>query len=401
MIDHLSIKRCILTINGGSSSIKFGLFEANDVLAQIFKGSIERIGSDSATLQVKGLHGEEDFSQKLLASDPIAAINLLIDWIEKQNSLGRLIAIGHRVVHGGPKYSSPQKITEKVIEDLRSLTAFAPDHLPQEILLIEAFHRRFPKIAQIVCFDTAFHRDLPRIAKLLPIPRCYEAQGVRRYGFHGLSYEFLMLELERLAGSEVSQGRVILAHLGSGASLAAVLGGKSIDTSMSFTPTAGVAMSTRSGDLDPGLLRYLALSVKEWDDMVNLKSGLLGMSETSSDIRELLDIEATDVRAAEAVSLFCYQVKKWIGAFAAALGGVDTLVFSGGIGENLPSIRARICEGLGFLGLELDEKKNTASEAVISKINSKGSVRVIRTEEERMIAQTIYRMLDSGTKEIK
>lgn len=401
MIDHLSIKSCILTINGGSSSIKFGLFEANDVLAQIFKGSIERIGSDSATLQVKGLHGEEDFSQKLLASDPIAAINLLIDWIEKQNSLGRLIAIGHRVVHGGPKYSSPQKITEKVIEDLRSLTAFAPDHLPQEILLIEAFCRRFPNIAQIVCFDTAFHHDLPRIAKLLPIPRCYEAQGVRRYGFHGLSYEFLMLELERLAGSKVSQGKVVLAHLGSGASLAAVLGGKSIDTSMSFTPTAGVAMSTRSGDLDPGLLRYLALSVKEWDDMVNLKSGLLGMSETSSDIRELLDIEATDVRAAEAVSLFCYQVKKWIGAFAAALGGVDTLVFSGGIGENLPSIRARICEGLGFLGLDLDEKKNTASEPVISKINSKGSVRVIRTEEERMIAQTIYRMLDSGTKEIK
>lgn len=401
MIDHLSIKSCILTINGGSSSIKFGLFEANDVLAQIFKGSIERIGSDSATLQVKGLHGEEDFSQKLLASDPIAAINLLIDWIEKQNSLGRLIAIGHRVVHGGPKYSSPQKITEKVIEDLRSLTAFAPDHLPQEILLIEAFCRRFPNIAQIVCFDTAFHHDLPRIAKLLPIPRCYEAQGVRRYGFHGLSYEFLMLELERLAGSEVSQGKVVLAHLGSGASLAAVIGGKSIDTSMSFTPTAGVAMSTRSGDLDPGLLRYLALSVKEWDDMVNLKSGLLGMSETSSDIRELLDIEATDVRAAEAVSLFCYQVKKWIGAFAAALGGVDTLVFSGGIGENLPSIRARICEGLGFLGLDLDEKKNTASEPVISKINSKGSVRVIRTEEERMIAQTIYRMLDSGTKEIK
>lgn len=401
MIDHLSIKSCILTINGGSSSIKFGLFEANDVLAQIFKGSIERIGSDSATLQVKGLHGEEDFSQKLLASDPIAAINLLIDWIEKQNSLGRLIAIGHRVVHGGPKYSSPQKITEKVIEDLRSLTAFAPDHLPQEILLIEAFCRRFPNIAQIVCFDTAFHHDLPRIAKLLPIPRCYEAQGVRRYGFHGLSYEFLMLELERLAGSEVSQGKVVLAHLGSGASLAAVLGGKSIDTSMSFTPTAGVAMSTRSGDLDPGLLRCLALSVKEWDDMVNLKSGLLGMSETSSDIRELLDIQATDVRAAEAVSLFCYQVKKWIGAFAAALGGVDTLVFSGGIGENLPSIRARICEGLGFLGLDLDEKKNTASEPVISKINSKGSVRVIRTEEERMIAQTIYRMLDSGTKEIK
>jgi acetate kinase len=220
---------------------------------------------------------------------------------------------------------------------------------------------------------------------------------VRRYGFHGLSYAFLIGELARVAGTEAAQGRVILAHLGNGASLAAVRDGKSVDTSMSFTPTAGVPMSSRSGDLDPGLIWYLArtekMSAKQFNEMVNFQSGLLGVSETSSDMRDLLDCETRDVRAAEAIALFCYQIKKWIGAFAAALGGLDTLVFAGGIGENAPTVRTRICDGLGFLGIELDQKRNVANAGVISSETSRIPVRVIRTDEEWVIASMVCRVL--------
>ena len=268
--------------------------------------------------------------------------------------------------------------------------------------MTEAFHRRFPDLPQVACFDTAFHHDLPRVARLLPIPRRYEAKGVRRYGFHGLSYAFLMEELGRVAGAEAAQGRIILAHLGNGASLAAVRDGKPVDTSMSFTPTAGVPMSTRSGDLDPGLVWYLTrtegLDAKRLNEMVNSQSGLLGVSETSSDMRDLLACETQDVRAAEAVALFCYQVKKWVGAFAVALGGLDTLVFAGGIGENAPTVRARICDGLGFLEIELEEMRNAANAGVISAAARRVKVRVIRTDEECMIAKTVCRVLGLGLK---
>ncbi len=387
----------ILTINGGSSSIKFALFEAGDSLRRILEGGIERIGLPEATLRVKGLDQADNFSRLVSAPDHTAAVGALMDWIEERIGRDALTAVGHRVVHGGPKYYKPQRITAEMVTELKLLSPFDPDHLPEEILLTEAFHRRFPDLPQVACFDTAFHHDLPRVAQLLPIPRRYEAQGVRRYGFHGLSYAFLLEELTRLAGSEAAQGRVILAHLGNGASLAAVRDGKSVDTSMSFTPTAGVPMSTRSGDLDPGLVWYLAhtekISAKQFNEMVNFQSGLLAISETSSDMRDLLDRETEDVRAAEAVALFCYQVKKWIGAFAAALGGLDTLVFAGGIGENAPPVRARICDGLGFLGIELEEKRNAANESVISAAASRVAVRVIRTDEERMIAKTVCRVL--------
>ena len=287
-----------------------------------------------------------------------------------------------------------------MIDHLKQLSQFDPDHMPEEILLIEAFQQRYPVLPQLACFDTAFHHDLPRVARLLPIPRRYEAQGVRRYGFHGLSYAFLMGELARLAGTEMAQGRVILAHLGNGASLAAVHHGKSVDTSMSFTPAAGVPMGTRSGDLDPGLVWYLArsekMSPKQFNEMINFHSGLLGMSEISSDMSELLDQEAKDVRAAEAVEIFCYQVKKWIGAFAAALGGLETLVFAGGIGENAASVRSRICEGLGCLGIELDEKRNAAKEGVISAAGGRVAVRVIHTDEELMIARSVRHVRGTG-----
>ena len=395
----------ILTINGGSSSIKFALFDAANSLRRILQGGIDRIGLPHATFQVKGPDQADTFSRPVSASNHTEAVGALMDWIERRSGRDPLTAVGHRVLQGGPKYYKPQRITAEMVTELKHLSPFDPDHLPEEILLTEAFHRRFPEVPQVACFDTAFHHDLPRVAQQLPIPRRYQAEGVRRYGFHGLSYAFLIEELARLAGPEAAQGRVILAHLGNGASLAAVRHGKSVDTSMSFTPAAGVPMSTRSGDLDPGLVWYLArmenMSAKQFNEMVNLQSGLLGISETSSDMRDLLKHETHDVRAADAVALFCYQVKKWIGAFAAALGGLDTLVFAGGIGENAPAVRARICDGLGFLGIELEEKRNAANDGVISPEHSPVVVRVIRTDEEFMIAKTVCQVLGLGCKNKK
>jgi acetate kinase len=387
----------ILTMNGGSSSIKFALFEVGESLRRILEGGIERIGLPDATFRLKGLTKTDSFSRSVTTPDHTAAVGVLMDWIEERGGGDALTAVGHRIVHGGPKYTKPERINAEMVEELHRLSPFDPEHLPEEILLAEAFFRRFPDMPQVACFDTAFHDGLPRVARVLPIPRRYEAQGVRRYGFHGLSYAFLMGELARLAGAEAAQGRVILAHLGNGASLAAVRDGRSVDTSMSFTPTAGVPMSTRSGDLDPGLVWYLArtenMNAKQFNEMINFKSGLLGVSETSSDMRDLLGREMQDVRAAEAVALFCYQVKKWIGAFAAALGGLETLVFAGGIGENAPTVRARICDGLGFLGVKIEEKQNAANEGVISSEDGRVAVRVIHTDEEWMIANTVCHVL--------
>jgi acetate kinase len=381
----------ILTINGGSSSIKFALFEAGDTSRSLAKGEISRIGLPQAALEVKEVNPQNSVSRLVEAPNHAAAANVLMEWLTEHG--GALTAVGHRLVHGGPKYSQPQRITPEMVEELRRISPFDPEHLPEEILLVEAVHRRFPDLPQIACFDTAFHHDLPQVARMLPIPRRYGAQGVRRYGFHGLSYAFLMEELVRLGDPAATSGRVILAHLGSGASLAAVHRGKSIDTSMGFTPAAGLVMGTRTGDLDPGLVYYLQhtgnMTAAQFQRLVNHESGLLGVSETSSDMQDLLRREAGDVRAAEAIALFCYQAKKWIGSFAAALGGLDTLVFAGGIGEHAPSVRARICEGLGFLGIELSASRNANDEGVISSESSRATVRAIGTDEDLMIARSV------------
>ena len=391
----------ILTINGGSSSIKFALFETGEPLQRVSAGAIERIGLPEAILRVEGLNPADNFSRGVTAPDYAAAAGALIDWIATSGAGSGLTAVGHRVVHGGPQYSGPQRITPIMREALRRLSPLDPQHLPQEILLIEAFLSRFADLPQVACFDTAFHHDMPRVARLLPIPRRYEAQGVRRYGFHGLSYAFLMEELARLAGPEAARGRVILAHLGNGASLAAVHDGKPVDTSMGFSPASGLPMGTRSGDIDPGLASFLArtqqTTTQQFDDMINFQSGLLGISETSSDMQKLLAHEAQDVRAAEAVALFCYQVTKWIGAFAAALGGVDQLVFAGGIGENAAVVRARICEGLGFLGIAVDQQRNADHTPLISPDTGRVKVRVIRTNEEVMIAKSVMGVLNFGS----
>jgi acetate kinase len=386
----------ILTINGGSSSVKFALYQTADALERTFSGKIDRIGLSGTTLAFTSPDGSAHESRPIAASDHRSAAAVLMDWLEGQDGFAQVGGVGHRVVHG-MKHTEPETVTQELLDELHRIRPYDPEHLPREIELIEAFRLRHPRLPQVACFDTAFHRAMPRVAKLLPIPRRFEAKGIERYGFHGLSYAYLVEELGRVAGNPIALGRVILAHLGNGASLAAVQGGKSIDTSMGFTPTAGLPMSTRSGDLDPGLAPYLArseqMSTKQFYQMVNQQSGLLGVSEISPDMRELLARESEDVRAAEAVALFCYQAKKWIGAFTAALGGLDTLVFSGGIGENCPSIRARICDGLSFLNLEIDEARNKVHAPVISTDGSRATVRVIRTDEERMIARSVARVL--------
>ena len=386
---------CILTINGGSSSIRFVVYEVGETLRRLLDGKIDRIGLGGTNLVVNDPAGKPHVPRRLDAGGYRAATGFLLDWLEALPVFALVKAAGHRVVHG-MRHSEPERVTPRLLAELHRITPYDPDHLPCEIALIEALARRYPKLPQVACFDTAFHRTMPQVAKLLPIPRRYAARGVERYGFHGLSYAYLMEELVRLDPA-ATKGRVILAHLGNGASLAAVRNGKSVDTSMGFTPAAGLMMSTRTGDLDPGLAYYLArtegMTTARFQQMVNHESGLLGVSGISSDLRDLLAQQSADVRAAETVALFCYTAKKWIGSFAAALGGLDTLVFAGGVGENAPLIRERICS---FLGIELNKKRNAKSAPLISPDAGRVKVRVIRTDEELMIARSVIRILNHG-----
>jgi acetate kinase len=390
----------ILAINGGSSSIKFTLYQAGELLKPRLHGKVDRIGLSGTSLTFDDPAENQQDSLLLPLSDHKSALTFLMDRLEEQNGFESVQAVGHRVVHGA-QHTVPELISQQLLDELHRISACYPDHMPREIELIEAFRQRHPTLPQVVCFDTAFHRTMPRVAKLLPIPRCYDVKEVQRYGFHGLSYAYLIEELARLGDPAATTGRVILSHLGNGASMAAVRDGKSIDTSMSFIPTSGLVMSTRSGDLDPSLPSYLArteqMTTEQFYEMVNHKSGLLGVSETSSDMRDLLAQEAHESQAAEAVELFCYQAKKWIGSYAAVLGGLDTLVFAGGIGENAPRVRARICEGLGFLGIELSESHNATTAAVISTNASRVTVKVIRTDEDLMIARSVRRILEIDT----
>lgn len=395
----------LLTINGGSSSLKFAVFRAGAPPSRLVHGRVERIGLGGSTLSVTDARTGATERTAVEAPDHATCVPAVVAALAARLGGEDLAAIGHRIVHGGARYARPEPLTPEVLAELRRLRPLDPEHLPSELALVEAFRARYPRVPQIACFDTAFHHAMPRVATLLPVPRRLEARGVRRYGFHGLSYAFVMKELARRLGADVAGGRVVVAHLGNGASLAAIRAGRSVDTSMAFTPAAGVPMSTRSGDLDPGLVLHLArsenMTAEQFDRMVNRESGLLGLSETSSDVRDLLEREASDPRAADAVAVFCYQVRKWIGAFAAALGGLDVLVFTAGIGENAVPIRARICAGLAFLGVRLDEARNAAGETVISTPDAGVTVCVIRTDEEAEIAAAVSAMLArerSGTR---
>lgn len=385
----------LLAINGGSSSVKFAVFADGDSPQRQMGGGIDRIGLPGAMFSVSGDNLAAD-AQAVQADNHQQAVGVLTDWLQDRGILPSLCAVGHRVVHGGPNYWQATRVDDALLGELRRISSWDPAHLPAEIALIEALTARLPQAAQVACFDTAFHHGLPRVAQILPLPRRYQTQGVRRYGFHGISYAYLLEELRRVAGA-AADGRVIFAHLGAGASMAAVRGGRCIDTTMSFTPNAGLMMATRCGDLDPGLLVHLirseSLTADQLEELITRQSGLQGVSAISSDMRDLL-AKADDPQAAEAVELFCYTAKKWIGALAASLNGLDTLVFAGGIGEHAPAVRQKICQGLEFLGIAIDVSRNSENAAVISASPSRVSVRVMRTDEELMIARDVSRILN-------
>jgi acetate kinase len=381
--------RCVLTINSGSSSIKFAVFPLG-ASEPVLKGKTERIGLDRSGFEAVDAAGKQVAHAQQPLPDHESALKLVLATAQDATPHS-LVAVGHRVVRGGAEDTDPQPVTRPLLKRIRELIPYLPEHLPHQVAAIEAVERFDASLQQVVCFDTAFHRTMPRIAQLYALPRDLLNAGILRYGFHGLSYEYVVGEFARLTGEKTARERVVIAHLGNGCSMAAIRGGRSIDTTMGFTPTGGVMMSSRSGDLDPGvvlfLLQHQKLSATELSDILNRKSGLAGVSGGSPDMRDLLAREATDPYAAEAIELFCYQVKKYLGALAAVLGGLDALIFTAGIGENVPEIRRRICEGMGHLGLVLDARANDANAPLISSKEATASIRVIPTNEELMIAR--------------
>lgn len=388
------MKRTILTINSGSSSIKFSLYEAGPAPARLLYGRLERIGLPEGRFIAFDAEGSPLSSAGFEFPGHEAALKELFSWLATRPEGRGMGAIGHRVVHGGAEYTAPIRVDRQLLAALKKLTPFAAEHLPHEIKAIEATSSAFPGLPQVACFDTSFHRTMPQTATTFAIPAEFRAEGVIRYGFHGLSYEYIMEELSRLEPDR-SKGRTIIAHLGNGCSMCAVKEGRSVDTTMGFTPLGGLVMSTRTGDLDPGIIVYLlktrGFGPDELNELLNKKSGLLGISGISPDMADLLKKEAADPSAALAVEVFCYQAKKALGALAACLGGCDTLVFTAGMGENSPEIRERIVEGLGFLGLQIDREKNRENSEVISK--GPVQIRAMKTNEELMIARQTWRII--------
>jgi acetate kinase len=392
--------RRLLTINTGSSSLKAALYRLREGATETpeLRAEASRIGSRGGGLRLTNTRGETLDERRDDLPDHAAALDALLSRLRDRGlDWDDLAAVGHRIAHGGDRYRGPQRVAPEVVADLRALVPLDPNHLPQAIAAIEAVGRVYPAVPQVVCFDTAFHSRMPRVARLYALPRELAEGGVVRYGFHGLSYEYVVGELRRV-DREAYDGCVVVAHLGNGASMAAVRGGVGVDTTMGFTPTGGLVMGTRSGDLDPSVPLFLllerGLTPTEVSDLVNKQAGLLGVSGTSADMRDLLDREAYDERAAEAVALFCYQAKKFLGALAAALGGLDALVFTGGIGEHAARVRERICEGLGFLGIRLDPERNAAHAPVISGDDTAVTVRVVPTDEDLMVARHTRRLIE-------
>ncbi|MGE5545364.1 MAG: acetate/propionate family kinase [Solirubrobacterales bacterium] len=387
----------ILVINAGSSSIKFSLYLANG-------GGIEL----SSKGQVEGIHVAPHFEARDPAGRPLAEkrwdhgaslnheilLEYLIRWVEEHLDGATLRAAGHRVVHGGLKYSKPVLVTPELVDELETLVPLAPLHQPHNLAPIRALSAVHPELTQVACFDTAFHRSNPRVAEIFGLPRSLTAEGVRRYGFHGLSYEFIAGKLNEVA-PDVARGRVVICHLGSGASMCAIRNGRSVASTMGFTALDGLMMGTRTGNLDPGVVLYLmqqkGMSGKEIETLLYKESGLLGVSGISNDMRVLL--ESDDPHAAEAVDLFCYRISRELGSLSAALGGIDALVFTAGIGEHAPAVRARVCQAASWLGLSFDEEANAGDGPRISSPDSKVSAWVIPTDEELMIARHTRNLL--------
>ncbi|MGI8741755.1 MAG: acetate/propionate family kinase [Bryobacteraceae bacterium] len=368
----------ILCLNSGSSSLKFTLFRFEERLAE---GAAERIGLADSRFRVNGVAEQRQFSSHQ------EVVQAILNAPEMR-ALPRPEAVGHRVVHGGPDHTDPQPVTRELMEQLKLLIPLAPLHLPAQIQVMEFVAQAEPSLPQVACFDTAFHRSMPEIAQRLPLPRAHWEDGLRRYGFHGLSYEYIVSKL-----GDALKGATVIAHLGNGASLAALRDGKPVDTTMGLTPAGGLMMGTRTGDLDPGVLFFLA-NEKHYDPgrlahLVEEEAGLLGVSGITSDMQRLLEASGSEPNAAQAVEMFCYYASKHIGAMAAALGGLDLLVFTGGIGEHAAPIRERICSRLGFLGVALDPEQNAIHAEVISRAGAPCTVRVIPTDEDLMIARHV------------
>ncbi len=378
----------LLCLNAGSSSLKFSVYGDGDRC--LAEGAVEEIGREGARAWLKPGDG---VVQELPGRfrDHGAAVGGVFDLLGR-HAFPEPAGVGHRLVHGGEAHAAPERVTPALLATLRGLVPLAPLHMPSGLAGVEAVAARYPAVPQVVCFDTAFHRDLPGVARRLPLPRALPAGAIHRFGFHGLSYEYVVSRLGAAA-----RGRLVIAHLGNGASMAAVRDGRSIDTSMGLTPAGGFMMGTRTGDLDPGVLVYLmreaGYGADRLDRLVNQESGLLGVSGVSADMKTLLDRRERDEGAALAVAMFCYQARKQVGAFAAALGGLDALVFTGGIGERAAPVRAEICDGLGHLGVRLDPARNAAHAETVSAADSPCAVRVIATNEELMIARHCRAML--------
>jgi acetate kinase len=379
----------VLSLNTGSSSLKFACYGPGEAL--LYQGAISRIGLASGKFSI------QDRNKTVLASNNDAypsidhACEAMFTWIGQQSGDWQPMVIGHRIVHGGPHFTKPQLITTYVITAIEGLAAYAPEHIPPALTSIRYATARYPDLPHVACFDTAFHRTMPNVAKRLPLPSKYTTHGLEKYGFHGLSYEYLVSTLIAEDAARVQCSKIIFAHLGHGASIAAVKNGQCIDTTMGFSPTGGFPMSTRTGDLDPEVVLYLLdhehVPMTDMKNVLNKKSGLLAISEFSDDMKDLLNKEDSDEKCNFAVEYFIYHVSKHISALVCALGGVDILVFSAGIGEKSDVVRQRICERLSIFGVELNDSRNASHDNIISSDTSKVEVRVIPTNEELVIAR--------------
>ena len=385
----------ILCINSGSSSMKFAMYLLDATEKLIAAGAVERIGLSGGWLWLKDGQGNRLVDSHSDFPDHKEAVKAMFTTAIEEQHLPAPDGVGHRLVHGGPKHMAPELVTPGLMLTLRSLIPLAPLHLPSEIKGIDAVAEHYPGLSQVVCFDTAFHRRIPEVAQWLPIVRSLWHEGIHRYGFHGLSYEYIVSAL----GSDV-KGRVIIAHLGSGASMAALKDGHPQDTTMGFSALGGLMMGTRCGDLDPGILLYLmdekGYDARQLERLLNQRSGLIGVSGISSDMKTLLDQRTTEPHAREAIELFCYTARKYIGTLSAVLGGLDTLVFTGGVGERAAPVRWMICHGLDYLGIRLDPMNNDADAGILSTNNSPCIVRVIPTNEDLMIARHTRELLLKG-----
>ncbi|MGC9194972.1 MAG: acetate/propionate family kinase [Syntrophobacteraceae bacterium] len=382
----------ILCINSGSSSMKFALYRLDVCEDLIAEGAVERIGLPGGWLWLKDGAGKRLTDRHDDFATHKDAVLAMFSVAFEENKLSAPDGVGHRIVHGGPDHVKPEKVTPELMQRLRSLISLAPLHLPAELKGIDAVSEHYPDVSQTVCFDTAFHCRMPESAKLLPIVRSLRHEGVYRYGFHGLSYEYVTLSLKEALGA-----RAIIAHLGNGASMSALKEGVPQDTTMGLSALGGLMMGTRSGDLDPGILLYLmdekGYDARQLERLLNYRSGLMGISGISSDMKTLLEKRDTEPHAAQAIELFCYIARKHIGALTATIGGLDTLVFTGGIGERAAVVRRLICQGLEYLGIRLDAEKNDAHAAIISDKKSPCTVRVIHTNEDLIIARHTVKLL--------